>query len=76
MTWNITRDGVRERMATVTEDAWSVPGSVPPPPNEKGDNPNKWFTKEIRAGTWDVSDAEGNMVRGFMKDYNLKPPKK
>ena len=73
MTWNITRDGVKERMATVTEEAWSVPGGNPPPSNEKGDNPNEWFTKEILSGGWDVSDAEGRMVKEYMKKYNLDP---
>ena len=73
MTWNITRDGVKERMATVTEEAWSVPGAKPAPRNEKGDNPNKWFTKKIRSGAWDVSDAEGPMLKEYMKKYNLDP---
>jgi ribonuclease Z len=73
MTWNITRKGVTERMATVTEEAWSVPGPVPPPPNEKGDDPNKWMTKEMLDGKWDVSDAEGPMLKEYMKKYNLDP---
>jgi ribonuclease Z len=73
MTWNITRDGVKERMATVTEEAWSVDGPVPAPNNEKGDDPNKWMTKEILSGAWDVSDAEGRMVREYIKNFNLDP---
>jgi ribonuclease Z len=73
MTWNITRDGVRERMATVTEEAWSVDGPVPAPSNEKGDDPNKWMTKEILSGAWDVSDAEGPMVKKYMEDFNIDP---
>jgi len=73
MTWNITRDGVRERMATVTEEAWAVDGPVPAPSNEKGDDPNKWMTKEILSGAWDVSDAEGPMVNKYMEDFNIDP---
>jgi ribonuclease Z len=73
MTWNITRDGVVERMATVTEAAWSVPSSVPPPRNEKTDNPGKWMTKDIIDGKWDVSDAERRMLMEYMKKYNLDP---
>jgi hypothetical protein len=46
------------------------------PPNEKGDDPNKWMTKEILDGKWDVSDAEGPMLGEYMKKYDLKPPKK
>jgi len=76
MTWNITRKGVLERMATVTEEAWSVDGPVPAPNNEKDDDPNKWMTKEILDGGWDVSDAEGRMIREYMKKYNIQPPAK
>ena len=73
MTWNISRNGIKERMATVTEEAWSVPGAKPAPQNEKDDNPGRWFTKEIHSGGWDVSDAEGRMVKEYMKKYNLDP---
>ena len=73
MTWNITRDGVEERMATVTEHAWSVIGPVPPPGNEKDDNPNRWISKEMLSGTLDVSDAEGRMLGEYMKKYNIDP---
>jgi hypothetical protein len=73
MTWNITRNGVEERMATVTEEAWSVDGPVPAPNNEEDDDPMKWMTKEILAGEWDVRDAEGPMIKKFMQNYNLDP---
>jgi ribonuclease Z len=73
MTWNITRDGVVERMATVTEAAWSVDGPVPAPNNEEGDDPNKWMTQDILSGAWDVSDAEGPMIREYMKKFDIKP---
>lgn len=73
MTWNITRKGVEERMATVTEEAWSVEGPVPAPENEKGDNPNEWMTEEILSGRLDVSDAEGPMLKAYMKKYKLDP---
>jgi ribonuclease Z len=73
MTWNITRDAVVERMATVTEEAWSVDGPVPAPNNEEDDDPDKWFTQEILDGSWDVSDAEGDMIREYMEQFNLDP---
>ncbi len=73
MTWNITRDGVTERMATVTEAAWSVDGPVPAPNNEKDDDPNKWMTKEILSGAWDVSDAEKNMLMEYIEKFNIDP---
>ncbi len=73
MTWNITRDGVTERMATVTEAAWSVDGPVPAPNNEKDDDPNKWMTKEILSGAWDVSDAEKHMLMEYIEKFNIDP---
>ena len=69
MTWNITRDGITERMGVVTEEAWAVDGPVPAPNNEPDDDPNAWFTDEILAGKWDVSDAEGQMIREFMEAF-------
>ena len=39
--------------------------------NEKGDDPNKWFTREIMSGRWDVSDAEGPMLKAYMKEFNM-----
>jgi len=70
MTWNITRDGVEERMAVVTEEAWAVDGPVPAPNNEPGDNPNAWYTEDILSGLWDVSDAEGRMIREFRETFS------
>jgi len=75
MVWNITRDEITERMAVATEEAWSVPGNKRPLPNEEGENPFIHFTEFITNGEWDVSDAEGRMIRDFMKKYNIKPPK-
>ena len=57
-------DGVRETydgpvsMATVTEEAWSINGPTLPPKNEADDDANKWMTKEMLEGEWDVRDAE------------------
>jgi hypothetical protein len=76
MVWNITRDKITERMAVATEDAWAVPGMQRPSPNEKDDNPNAHYTQFILDGKWDVSDAEGPMIREYMKKFNLQPPKK
>ena len=36
MVWNITPKGVQERMAVITEDAWSVPGTAKQGLQEKG----------------------------------------
>jgi ribonuclease Z len=72
MVWNITRDGVTERMAVVTEEAWSVPGAKKPPKGKPGQVPPQ-LSKEILAGSFDVSDVEKRMVGDFMKKYNLDP---
>jgi len=74
MVWNITRDNIKERMAVATGEAWSVPGTKRPQPNEKGENPFAHFTKFITDGKWDVRDAEGPMIRAYMKKFNIQPP--
>jgi ribonuclease Z len=73
MVWNITRDGVKERMAVVTEEAWSVPSDAKPMPNEKGEDSSIHYTDFIRSGKWDVRDAEGRMIGEYMKRYNIEP---
>jgi ribonuclease Z len=71
MMWNITRKGITERMTVMTEDAWSVPGSRPPPPGD----PSKAtpISDKIRAGAWSVEDVEVNMLREFMEKYDIDP---
>ncbi|MHC4215555.1 MAG: hypothetical protein ACYSWP_19565 [Planctomycetota bacterium] len=73
MVWNITRSGVKERMAVVTEEAWSVPSDAKPMPNEKGEDSSIHYTDFILNGKWDVSDAEGQMIKAYMKKYKLDP---
>lgn len=75
MVWTVTRDGVTERMAVATEEAWSVPGPRKPPAGKPGQVPPQ-ITDWINAGKWDVRDVEAEMVGGFMKKYDIKPPKK
>jgi len=74
MVWNVTKDKITERMAVITEEAWSVPGTIRPPANEKEDDPMREFSKFIISGRWDVSDAEGEMKREFRKKFNLPEP--
>ena len=75
MVWNVTRDGITERMAVATEEAWSVPGPRKPPAGKPGQVPPQ-ISDEINAGKWDVSDVEAEMVGEFMKKYDIQPPKK
>jgi len=69
MVWNITRKGVTERMAIITEEAWSVPGTKRPPANEKTDNPDKLMSEFTTGGRWNVEDAEGGMIEAFKAKY-------
>ncbi|MDV7144294.1 guanitoxin biosynthesis MBL fold metallo-hydrolase GntH [Tropicimonas sp. TH_r6] len=56
MVWNITADAITERMAVITEEAWSVPGAKEPPkPDPTGlTDP---LSDEMKDGAWDVSDV-------------------
>jgi ribonuclease Z len=69
MVWNITKDGVKERMAVVTEEAWSVPGVKAPPKREK--LPTSEFTQYILGGKWDVQDVQGKLMEDFANEYGL-----
>ncbi len=69
MVWNIRRDEIIERMAVITEDAWSVPSLEPPP--QRTTPPVNMYSKEIINGRWDVSDAEGKLLRAFAEKYGI-----
>ena len=72
MVWNITKDGIKERMAVITEEAWAVPGpNRPPNPPAPGTVPDPMSDK-IKAGRWDVSDAQGPMIKEFKKEHGMK----
>ena len=73
MVWNITREGVTERMAVMTEEAWSVPGSRPPPPGDP--SMATPISDAIRAGAWNVDDVEARMLKEFMEEYGIDPQK-
>ena len=70
MVWNITKDAIVERMAITPDQAWAVPGPKTPPSPIKGtaDPVSDW----IKAGAWDVKDAEGKMIEAFKKETGLK----
>lgn len=73
MVWNITKDGITERMAVITEEAWSVPGAKEPPaPPAPGTVPDP-MTDFIKAGKWEPAiKAQGDLVDAFKKENNLK----
>ncbi len=72
MIWNITKGGIKERMTISPDAAWSVAGPTKPPkPPARGTVPDP-ITDYIKAGRWDVDDAQGTMIKEFKKDHNMK----
>lgn len=69
MVWNIRRKEIVERMAVITEDAWSVPSLEPPPTRTAP--PVNMYSKEIIGGRLDVSDAEKRMLNEYAKKYGI-----
>jgi ribonuclease Z len=71
MVWNITRDGVKERMAVSPDRASAVPGPTPQPPPEPG-RPDP-MSEFIRAGEWGPGfNAQNEMLDEHMKKFNLQ----
>ena len=72
MVWNITKNGVKERMMVSTDEAWAVPGpNRPPKPPARGTMPDP-MSDAVKAGRWDVSDAQGPMIKTFKKEHGMK----
>ena len=69
MVWNIRRDEIVERMAVITEEAWSVPSLEPPP--VRTTPPVNMYSKEIINGRWDVSDVEQRLLNEHAEKYNI-----
>ena len=70
MVWNITKDGIVQRMTVSPDQAWAVLGPKTPPSPVKG--PPDPVSDFIKAGAWDVSDAQGEMIQAFKKETGLK----
>ena len=57
-------------MTVSPDQAWAAPGLKTPPSPVKGvADPEGDF---IKAGKWDVSDAQGEMIKAFKKGHGLK----
>ena len=71
MVWNVTKDKIVERMAVITDEAWSVPGTARQAPPVKGlPNPMSEF---IRSGKWKEGyDAQNGLLDKHMKKYGLE----
>ncbi|MEH6570145.1 MAG: guanitoxin biosynthesis MBL fold metallo-hydrolase GntH [Halioglobus sp.] len=71
MVWNITPEGVRERMAVITEDAWPVPGPSRQSPPERGRRPV--FSDFTNAGYWAPAyEVQNEALDSYMEKYNLQ----
>ncbi len=72
MVWNITPAGVKERMAVITEDAWSVSGPTRQgPPEQEGRRPV--FSKFTNSGYWMPGyKAQEKAMDQHMEKYNLQ----
>jgi ribonuclease Z len=71
MVWNVTPDGVKERMAVITEEAWSVPGPTRQKPPERGRRPV--FSDFTNAGYWlPAYEAQNEAMDKHMEKYNLQ----
>jgi len=71
MVWNITKDGVRERMAVSPDRASGVPGPTRQPPPERGlPDPMSDF---IKVGEWGPGfNAQNEMLDAFSEKYGLQ----
>ncbi len=69
MTWNITKEKIRVRMAVVNEDVW------PPPATEKPEPPDPSrripYSDFISGGRWDVNDVVQPIYDAINKKYGL-----
>ncbi len=70
MVWNITKDGVRERMAVSDDNAWDVAGPPrPPAPDKKFPPQESKFTLD---GRWpDAVEIEQKAFKEFHKKHGL-----
>jgi len=69
MVWNLTRDGIVERMVVSPDEAWDVPGPRRAPPPDRSRNSE--YTKFITDGRYDTSDVDGPWLKDFMEKYGL-----
>ncbi len=71
MVWNVTPEGIKERMAVITHDAWSVPGPSRQAPPEQGRRPV--FSDFTNAGYWlPAYEAQNDAMDKHMEKYNLQ----
>ncbi len=71
MVWNVTPGGITERMAVITEEAWSVPGPTRQGPRQRGRRPV--FSEFTNKGYWlPAYQAQNKAMDEHMEKYNLQ----
>jgi ribonuclease Z len=71
MVWNITADGIEERMAVITEEAWGVPGATPQPGQVEAQRPV--FSDYINSGYWlPAYEAQDPAMDRYKEEYNVE----
>jgi ribonuclease Z len=71
MVWNLTKDGISERMAVSPDDAWDVEGPNPglePDPTRKPET--VW--PELIDQRIDMTEVNNSWLIDYKKKYNLK----
>jgi ribonuclease Z len=73
MVWNVTKNGIQERMAVSPDQAWSVPGTAIMPVKPSGKNFMSEFT---RSGYLEKEtiEAQGDLMRTFWQEYGPQVP--
>jgi ribonuclease Z len=71
MVWNVTPGAITERMAVITEEAWSVPGPTRQGPPERGRRPV--FSEFTNKAYWlPAYKAQNKAMDKYMEKYNLQ----
>ena len=70
LVWNITKDKIKVRKATSTDEAWSVVG--PNKPQRPDHTVPSQLSKKMLGGDWDISEVSAEMVKEFKKKYKMK----
>jgi ribonuclease Z len=69
MVWNITKNDITERMASITHEAWAVEGIRPPPKREGG--PATEMSAKIVQGRWNTMDVERRMMQDYADEHGI-----
>jgi ribonuclease Z len=72
VTWNVTKDDIRVRMAIIDHESWNPPAAYPPEPVKAEDLVG--YSPEIEAGRWNVDDVIRPIYKEAEKALGRKFP--